>query len=298
MPPARFAEASTAHLDRLTRPLIAARVFPDEATLYAVHRARPWAIQVNSRGDVAVLDTWRDHLRLLAIEALWCPHRLVPDAVSHVNGIALEHGFTGIVSPPVAEADVAVWRGAGLAVREVLETLELRLAGLAHEGAPDGVRAADPRDQDVTIRTVGPEGVPAVLEVDAHCFESFWRYDRRLMDRFAAEGGLAVAERAGRCLGYPLCTVDRGSAVLGRLCVDVPHRRHGVGMALLRAAVLRAREAGADRMALSTQSGNAGALALYRACGFRLSGRRYAFLTLGDDGQGGEGHSIGQIMGD
>lgn len=287
-----LANATPAQLDRLVRPLLAARVFPDEATLRAVHRSRPWAIQSNQRGDVAVLDRWRDHLDILAIEALWCPHRDLPDAIQHISRIAAEHGFTGVVSPPVLEADIPVYEAAGLVVRELLETLELSRSVL------HGDRPSAAPQEGVSIRIVGPEHVATVLEVDKRCFEPFWRYDRRLLGRFAAGGALAVAERDGVCLGYTLCTVDRGSAVLGRLCVDARHRRRGMGTALLRAAVARSREMGADHMTLSTQSGNTGALALYRAEGFRLTGRRYAFLTLGSDRLGGEGDSIGALMGD
>lgn len=293
MPPQRFAEASIAQLDRLVRPLLAARVFPDEATLQAVYRSRPWAIQSNQRGDVAVLDRWRDHLDLLAIEALWCPHRDLPEAIRHISRIAAAHGYAGVVSPPVLEADVPAYQAAGLVVRELLETLEMPRSAVHDGRVPDASSL-----EGISIHIVGPEHVPAVLEIDARCFEPFWRYDRRLLGRFAAAGALAVAERDGGCLGYTLCTVDRGSAVLGRLCVAAPHRRRGVGTALLRTAVLRACETGADHMTLSTQSGNTGALALYRAEGFRLTGRRYAFLTLGSDSQGGEGHSIGPLMGD
>lgn len=293
MPSRRLADATPAQLDRLVRPLLAARVFPDEAALRAVHRSRPWSIQSNQRGDVAVLDRWRDHLDLLAIEALWCPHRDLPDAIQRISRIAGEHGFTGVVSPPVLEADVPAYEAAGLGVRELLETLELPRAVLRGD-----MPAGSPPPQEISIRIVGPECVAAVLEVDMRCFEPFWSYDRRLLDRFAAAGALAVAERDGACLGYTLCTVDRGSAVLGRLCVDAQHRRRGVGTALLRAAVARVRETGADHMTLSTQSGNTGALALYRAEGFRLTGRRYAFLTLGSDRRGGEDDRIGALMGD
>lgn len=295
--PRRFADATTAQLDALVRPLLAARVFPDEDTLRAVHHARPWAIQSNQRGDVAVLDRWRDHMDLLAIEALWCPLRDLPDAIGRISLIATEHGFTGLVSPPVFETDVPAYEAAGLVVRELLETLDLSRSATPG-GTRPGASAGGPSLERVSIRPVGPDSVPTVLEVDARCFEPFWRYDQRLLDRFAADGALAVAERDGICLGYTLCTVDRGSAVLGRLCVDVSHRRRGVGTALLRSAVLRAREAGADHVTLSTQSGNSGARALYRAEGFRLTGRRYAFLTLGADSRGGEDHRIGPLLGD
>lgn len=272
----RLTGASSSQLERLIRPLLAARVFPDEDTLRAVYRARPWAIQVNDRGDVAVLDRWRDHLDLAAIEALWCAHRHLPAVVAGLDTCAADHGFSGLVSPPVLEADVPLYRSAGLTVREMLETLEL--------GSGPLPGAADPGD--FAIRAVSPGDLPAVLEVDEACFESFWHYDMRLLQRFCAAGGLALAERDGRCLGYTLVTIDRDSAVLGRLCVAPGSRRRGVGAGLLRSAVRNARDAGVRYVTLSTQTDNVGARALYRDAGFTLTGRRYAFLTLGSDSKG------------
>jgi len=280
-------DASDAEVDRLVRPLIAARLFADEATLRAVHRARSWAIQVSDRGDVAVLDRWRDHLDLLAIEALWCPHRHTAAAIADLGACASRHGYSGLVSPPVLEADVPIYRCAGLVVRELLETLELTV------GTHIGGTAGKPG-----VRTASEADVPAILEVDAACFEPFWRYDRRLLDRFCDSGELSLIERDGRCLGYTLVTVHRDSAVLGRLCVDTSFRRQGVGTRLLDSAIDRAVGAGARYLTLSTQTGNEIALALYRSAGFRLTGRRYAFLTLGSDVRGGEVDRIGALMGD
>lgn len=283
----RFVDASGSQLDRLVRPLLAARVFADEAALREAHRARPWTIRVNDRGDVAVLDRWRDHLDLLAIEALWCPHQHLAAAITDLDACAAAHGFSGLVSPPVMEADVPLYRSAGLTVRDLLETLELQV----------GARP-DPAPGEPLVRAASRADITAILRVDTACFEPFWRYDRRLLTRFCDAGDLALAERDGRCLGYTLVTIHRDSAVLGRLCVDAPFRRGGVGTALLRSAIDRAAAAGARYMTLSTQRGNAAALALYRSEGFRLTGRRYAFLTLGNDVRGGEGDRIDPLMGD
>lgn len=287
-PARRFAAATDAQLERLIRPLLAARLFPDEAALMAAYRVRPWIIQVNARGDVAVLDRWRDHLDLAAIEALWCPHRDLPAAIADLDACATEQGFSGLVSPPVLEADVPVYRAAGLEVRNLLEILDL----------PAQVRVPAPQLDGLTLRAASADDITAILAVDAACFEPFWRYDRRLLTRFCAAGGLTLAERDGQCLGYTLVTVDRGSAVLGRLCVDTQSRRRGAGTHLLRSAVTQARVSGAEHITLSTQADNAGALALYRAAGFRLTGRRYAFLVLGSDLGGGEGDRVGPLMGD
>ncbi|MDY0341870.1 MAG: hypothetical protein RBS17_11770, partial [Coriobacteriia bacterium] len=174
----RFANATAGQLERLVRTLLAARVFPDEDTLRAVLRARPWAVQVNDRGDVAVLDRWRDHLDVIAIEALWCPHRHLARAIADIESCAVEHGFSGIVSPPVLEADVPFYRAAGLEVREMLEILELGSGSL---GGAD-------RPRDICIRTASPADLPTILEVDAACFEPFWRYDLRHLQWFCAAG--------------------------------------------------------------------------------------------------------------
>ena len=80
----RFRDASEAQVDRLIRPLLAARLFADEAALRAVHHARPWAIQVNERGDVAVLDRWRTEALEGMQEALLHRNR-TPEQAIEIN---------------------------------------------------------------------------------------------------------------------------------------------------------------------------------------------------------------------
>ncbi|MCK8115846.1 GNAT family N-acetyltransferase [Anaerosoma tenue] len=282
-----FTDATAAQVDKLARALVAARVFPDEQTLRAHHRDRPWTIQVSGRGDVAVLDRWRDHLDLLGIDALWCPVRHIGDAVTHLSVCAAEHGFSGLVSPPVMSGDVPVYEAAGMRVRETLAVLELTPVS----------PAAVPGRPDVSMRPALTADAEEIIAIDGECFEPFWRYDLRLMRRFLDAGGVTLAERDGRCVGYTLSTVDRGSAVLGRLCVRASDRRVGIGSLLLEAAVSRARDGRARHMTLSARTGNAAALALYRSAGFADTGRRYAFLTAGDETGRGLGHRIGSLMG-
>lgn len=291
MPRRRLAAATGEQLDRLVRPLLAAKLFPDEEALRAAHAERPWAIQVSAQGDVAVLDRWRDHLPLLAIEALWCPFRAIPEMARELARIACAQGFTGLVSPPVLETDISAYRAGGFEVREMLLTLDVALDKARIE------RSDQRSDQSgVAVRRARARDLDDVVELDARCFEPFWAYDRRLLTRFLKQGGVSIAERDGRCVGYTLCTVDRDSAVLGRLCVEAPARRAGIGRRLLSAAIVEAREAGARSMTLSTQTGNLGALLLYRSVGFQPTARRYAFLTLGLAAEGSAGDSIGQIM--
>ena len=51
-------------------------------------------------------------------------------------------------------------------------------------------------------------------------------------------------------------------------------RGRGVGSALMRAAISRAREQGLHKLSLEVFAHNAAAIALYRACGFTEEGRR------------------------
>lgn len=92
-----------------------------------------------------------------------------------------------------------------------------------------------------------------------------------------------LAERDGEAVGYTLCTVDDDEGLLGRLCVTRAWRRKGIGMALLLDCLRYGRLNGARHMSLSTQVDNTSSQALYRAAGFRDTGRRYSFLRFGTD---------------
>jgi ribosomal protein S18 acetylase RimI-like enzyme len=57
-------------------------------------------------------------------------------------------------------------------------------------------------------------------------------------------------------------------------------RRHGVGREIVRHALRKAREAGADRVTLSVDSRNAPALRLYQSLGFERYDRREVYLAI------------------
>lgn len=64
------------------------------------------------------------------------------------------------------------------------------------------------------------------------------------------------------------------------LAVAAPHRRLGIGRALLNAALADAPARGLERITLAVASTNAAALALYRDAGFILEGRRARQIRL------------------
>ena len=86
-----------------------------------------------------------------------------------------------------------------------------------------------------------------------------------------------VAERDGEVLGYTYAGVEgwdymslRGPAgVLYDIVVDPAHRGHGVGRALLDAALAALKARGAPRVVLSTAEQNEAAQRLFARAGFR-----------------------------
>lgn len=86
---------------------------------------------------------------------------------------------------------------------------------------------------------------------------------------------ITVALHAGQARGFITTTVVPASLTLGTawsirdLYVSPHHRRHGIARALLRHVIDDARAAGASRVSLQTETGNAPALALYTTVGFQ-----------------------------
>lgn len=82
-----------------------------------------------------------------------------------------------------------------------------------------------------------------------------------------------VAEADGEIAGFIVLYPDgEGGADLGML-VAKSRRRQGIGRALVEAAVSWAQAQGLQRLVLDVFGRNAGAIALYRACGFVADGR-------------------------
>ena len=89
-------------------------------------------------------------------------------------------------------------------------------------------------------------------------------------------GGSVVAVAGGQIIGMLHVDISRhGFGEIGML-VDRDWRGRGVGSALMRAAIGLARQRGLHKLSLEVFTHNAGAIALYRKCGFVEEGRRAA----------------------
>jgi ribosomal protein S18 acetylase RimI-like enzyme len=136
----------------------------------------------------------------------------------------------------------------------------------------------------VRVRELEPTDLPACLDLFAAvCAEGRWLATEAPVDRRAlrsrwealletGDGALVVAEPAdgGPPAGL-LALVGRARPELGML-VDARLRGRGVGEALLRAALERARADGAAEVVLHVFLHNGAAIALYERLGFERRG--------------------------
>jgi ribosomal protein S18 acetylase RimI-like enzyme len=211
------------------------------------------------RGGWARLGSWRGRpdVAYLSVGAERPPS---PEIVDRCIGLLRGRGYSAVVTSALATADALPFLDAGFSVRE-------RLHLLAHSMGPLPAPAHPTRRARRGDRT-------AVLELDHLSFDGFWRLDDagltnaveatpssrfRVAGRRAGDGiaAYAVTGRAGQH-GY-----------LQRVAVHPERRREGYGRAVVLDGLRWLHRHGATQALVNTQRDNAGALALYEACGFR-----------------------------
>jgi ribosomal protein S18 acetylase RimI-like enzyme len=149
---------------------------------------------------------------------------------------------------------------------------------------PAGGRAAAPAG-GVTVRPAREQDLDALVELYAAvAAEGRWiggeapvdreRRRRRFAEDLEADNTvMLVADAGGELVGeLGLFVAGYGVADLGMLVAE-GWRRRGVGSALLREGIERARRAGAHKVALQVWPHNHAAIALYERFGFQREGR-------------------------
>jgi ribosomal protein S18 acetylase RimI-like enzyme len=127
----------------------------------------------------------------------------------------------------------------------------------------------------VFLDTYATEGVRPDLAREALSEYSPERFEQRLRDQnrsfFLAEAGeglLGFAEMMTTASPPPIKDTAHGGLELVRLYVQPSAQRAGLGRRLLREAELLCKESGSEALWLTAWSGNARALAFYRASGY------------------------------
>ncbi|MDZ4765455.1 MAG: GNAT family N-acetyltransferase [Chloroflexota bacterium] len=172
----------------------------------------------------------------------------------------------------------------GFAPREDIITLR-RAAAHAGTGYSEGDAPPvlpDMTPDGITLRSVVPEDIDAIIAIDHRAFAPPWQMtprEIRQAQRISAYS--TVAERDRRVVGYQICTVYFDGAHLARLAVDPAVQRLGVGAALVSGGIRHFARRGIGIMTVNTQASNTRSQRLYERVGFRRNGYDLPVWTVG-----------------
>lgn len=139
------------------------------------------------------------------------------------------------------------------------------------------------RRLDVDVKRAGPGAAGLFAALHALSFPDPWseRSFTAFLHLRNTTGQLAWTGEAA--VGFALTRVAMEEAELLTIGVEPNARRHGVGRALLSAAIDHALDAGAGVMHLEVAVANAAARRLYAMIGFQEVGRRPSYYADGGD---------------
>jgi ribosomal-protein-alanine N-acetyltransferase len=123
------------------------------------------------------------------------------------------------------------------------------------------------------VRVATESDLDELALLDAACFTRAWARAAWLDE--LARGGVLVAGRPLLALACAAVLAD--ICELRRIAVHPSVRRAGMARDLLRSVIDHARQSGCARVELEVAASNEPALALYRAHGFELVGRRRGY---------------------
>lgn len=119
----------------------------------------------------------------------------------------------------------------------------------------------------------------ALAVLDAATFIPLWHLDATTLHELLQTSRLQLARVEGELVGYTALTTTDKNAHLARIAVHPQFQRRGIGKFLLEDALRYAQAEGVETVLLNTQVHNHTAQHLYRAVGFRPTGRITPVLT-------------------
>ena len=126
----------------------------------------------------------------------------------------------------------------------------------------------------ISFRLCEEKDLPFVMELDREAFFDPWSRDTwqgELQNKIAV---WLVEELNNQIVGYAGIWVVAVEAQVMRVAVKEELRNQGLGLALTRALVQKAWDAGADAVTLEVRERNAAAQKVYERCGFVSEGVR------------------------
>lgn len=137
-----------------------------------------------------------------------------------------------------------------------------------------------PMRQDMTIRPMNEDDLPAAAHLDMEAFGNFWHNSLDSLKRAKAQSSYAsVAEDSSGLIGYQLSTGNPFGTHLARLGVRKEAQSRGVGTTLVSDLIHRLDPSRMARLSVNTQADNMASLALYKKIGFTLTGEHYPVLV-------------------
>ncbi|MFO7983616.1 MAG: ribosomal protein S18-alanine N-acetyltransferase [Desulfuromonadales bacterium] len=122
-----------------------------------------------------------------------------------------------------------------------------------------------------------------VLAVERACYPNPWSRDLFLREYDNPSSNVDLLLEGNELAGYLVSWYLHKELQIMNVATAPAFRRRGVGLALLRQAMERARKRGLERTVLEVRTGNAGAIALYESLGFRRDAVRRRYYVDGED---------------
>jgi ribosomal protein S18 acetylase RimI-like enzyme len=130
--------------------------------------------------------------------------------------------------------------------------------------------------EGVAVRSMQPDDLPEVAELDAVAFKPLWQNTLDALERALPQATSAiVAEDAQGLVGYQISTANPFGAHLARLAVRPDAQRRGLGSLIVADLIRRLKKKKVARLTVNTQSDNLASLALYDKMGFVVTGEKF-----------------------
>lgn len=131
--------------------------------------------------------------------------------------------------------------------------------------------------EELTLVRMAERHLDALAELERICFAEPWTRKGLEAELSCDTAVFLVAECGGETAGYAGMHCVCGECYVDNIAVFPRFRRRGVGRALTRGLIERARERNAGFFSLEVRPSNAAAVSLYQSLGLREAGRRKNF---------------------
>lgn len=136
--------------------------------------------------------------------------------------------------------------------------------------------ASVPLPEDISIRVMNLNDLPAVQAVDEAAFLPIWQNSLTSLEIAFRQADMAtVAEQNGEIIAYQITTKSESRVHLARLAVLPQQQGRRIGKSLLLDVLSQYQRRGLNRLTVNTQNNNPNSLNLYQHAGFILTGEEY-----------------------